>query len=70
MLYFSGIQIDHGRTWPDWDEPQTVTVTVKDGTAGDTVRLIHRIADANAHGWDVPIGAEVGRLTVRVVSME
>ncbi len=67
VLYFSGIQIDHGRTWPDWDEPQTVTVrALDDAAAGDTVTLIHKIADANAHGWDVPIGAEVGRLTVTV----
>ena len=67
VLYFSGIQIDHGRTWPDWDEPQDVTVrALDDAAAGDTVTLIHKIADANAHGWDVPIGAEVGRVTVTV----
>ncbi len=68
FLWFSGIQLDHGRTWPDWDEPQTITVTALDDAdaADETVTLIHRIADANAHGWDVPIGAKVGEVIVTV----
>ena len=67
-LYFSGILFQNGRTWPDWDKPQRITVTALDDGAGadETVTLIHKIADANAHGWDVPIGAEVGRMTVTV----
>ena len=64
-LYLSGGY--HGRIWPDWDMPQAITVTVDEGTAGDTVTLIHRIADINAADWDFALeGTEVGRLTVRV----
>ena len=64
VLYFSGIQFANGRTYPDWDEPQAVTVRA---LADGAVTLVHKIADVNAHGWDLGlIGTEVGRLTVRV----
>ena len=68
FLWFSGILLHHGRTWPDWDKPQTITVTaLEDGDAADeTVTLIHKVVDANAHGWDVPIGAKVGEVIVTV----
>ena len=64
-LYLSGGY--HGRIWPDWDMPQKITVTADEGVAGDTVTLIHKIADINAADWDYALeGTEVGRLTVRV----
>ena len=64
-LYMSGGY--HGRIWPDWDMPQAITVTADEGVAGDTVTLIHKIADINAADWDYALeGTEVGRLTVRV----
>ena len=64
-LYLSGGY--HGRIWPDWDMPQKITVTVDEGVAGETVTLIHKIADINAADWDYALeDTEVGRLTVRV----
>ena len=69
-LLFSGIQLHNGRIHPDWDEPQTVTVTALDDGDGadETVTLTHRIGDANATPgtWDLPIGARVGTVTVTV----
>ena len=68
VLYFSGIQVANGRTWPDWDEPQTITVKAFEAAdAGETVTLTHKIADINAHGWDVRlVGIEVGEVIVSV----
>ena len=68
VLYFSGIQVANGRTWPDWDEPQTITVKAFEAAdAGETVTLTHKIADINAHGWDVRlVGIEVGEVMVTV----
>ena len=69
FLWFTGTLVQHRNpAYGAWDEPQTITVTALDDADGkdETVTLIHKVVDANAHGWDVPIGAEVGRLTVVV----
>ena len=69
FLWFSGTLVQHRNpAYGAWDEPQTITVTAlqDDDGADETVTLIHKVVDANAHGWDVPIGAKVGEVIVTV----
>ncbi len=68
QVIFSGTLLQNGRIWPDWDEPQTITVTALDDgdAAHEVVTLTHTIILANSGGWEVPERTKVGTVTVNV----